>query len=204
MGDDTGRAIVRIVRELTRDLRGKMRGIVRRATLGGLDVSGAGQTFQALSTANDADDATELFEQYGITGCPPEGSEGIVLSVGGKRSASIGICFGDRSARPSGLAQGEVAVYNNAGASIVLRNDGSIELVPAAGQQVFLGAVEGAAQVVRHGDPVIPAATMATWIAGVQLICAAPAVVALAAVAAPVAPAEFGTAQSLGIGASST
>lgn len=117
--------------------------------------SGSGQAIQANSTADDTDDDVELFESYGFTSVPPGGSEGLVLRVGGERANSIAICFGDRNSRFSDLAAGEVAVYNSAGCSVVLRADGNIEVTPGDGGVVQLGGPTATLAVARETDPVV-------------------------------------------------
>lgn len=173
---------IRTVQRLTRDLRGRVRGMIRRAALGTLSVSGQMPTLQAKSTADDADDGVELFEQYGFASAPPAGSEGLVFRVGGERAHSIAALFSNRSMRPAGLEQGEAGVYHHNGSLVVLRNDqtveiqtpqgasititptGAINVTPAAGQTVNLaGEAPAALPVARQTDPVAPSEAMASW-----------------------------------------
>lgn len=151
----TTRDTIRVVGRLTRQLRGMMRGLVRRATLGTLTTGGPSQVVQSSTLVDDVDDDVELLEQYGFTSAPPGGSEGLVLRVGGERAQQVAVLFGKRSARFTDLEQGEVAVYNEAGAALVLRNDGSIEALPAPGQTVKLGAAVGGLAVARATDPIL-------------------------------------------------
>jgi phage baseplate assembly protein V len=122
----TARKMVRIARALVAPVRGMLRGMISRAAIGSLDVSGKGQTLQAKSKADDQDDGVELFETYGFTSAPPQGSECLVLRPGGERAKSVAIACGDRSKRPVGIAQDEVAMYHHNGIALVLRNDTSV------------------------------------------------------------------------------
>lgn len=168
------REVIRQVYKLTRALQGRVRGLIRRASIGTLDATGKGQTLQAKTTANDVDDAVELFEAYGFTSAPPGSSECLVLRVGGERAHSVAILAGDRAKRPAGgsaIAQGEVAVYHQNGSILALRNDqtvevttpqgasitiqpgGAIDVTPAPGQTVNLAGPAGL-PVARATDPV--------------------------------------------------
>lgn len=146
--------IVRLIERSLRPITGRVQGIIRRATVGSMGSGVQGQTFQAHSLADDVDDEVELFEQYGFKSVPPPGSEGVLLRVGGERSSSIGICFGDRSTTAQGLAPGEVVMYHPSGSSIIMRASGAIECTPAPGQTVQLGGPTAALAVARATDPV--------------------------------------------------
>lgn len=214
------RKALRIARALIAPLRGLVRGMISRAEIGTLDVSGKGQKLQAKGKQDDVDDDLELFEPYGFTSAPPAGSECLVLRPGGERAKSVALAAGDRSTRPqgdAGLAQGEVAVYHQNGILVALRNDQTVEIqtpqgasvvidpagkvavTPAPGQVVELAGPGGLA-VARETDPVAVAAGMATWMGQV-----ATAINGLApGSVSPPAPADFGTIAAGGIGATST
>lgn len=161
------RDTIRIVQRMTRELRGRVRGIVRRASLGTLTGSGQLQTLQAKTVADDVDDGVELFEQHGFTSGPPAGSEGLVLRVGGERGHSVGLAFHSRSTRPAGVLQGEVCVYHESGAHVTLRNDGTIEVEAGPGQVVKLGGTAAELAVARATDPVHAEPLMVTWMSQV-------------------------------------
>lgn len=67
-------------------------------------------------------------EPYGFATHPIPGAEGIVLAVGGSRTRAIVINCEDPRHRPIDLAEGEVEIYNAAGARVRLLADGSIEI----------------------------------------------------------------------------
>lgn len=58
---------------------------------------------------------------YGVVSVPPKGSGAVVLPVGS--SAVVCGVVGDNTLS---LEQGEVALYSKGGASIVLKNDGTV------------------------------------------------------------------------------
>ncbi len=68
-------------------------------------------------------DSVENFEPYGFTAAALPGAEGIILNVGAHAGNAVVICVADRRYRLSGLAGGEVAVYDNQGQSVVLYAD---------------------------------------------------------------------------------
>jgi hypothetical protein len=152
--------------KLERRLRARIRGIVRRAVIGNLNTDTGFQTVQAKTLADDVRDDVELFEPYGFTSSPPAGSEALVFSVGGDGSHLVALAAGSRTVRLA-VGAGEVAVYNEAGASIVLRDDGSIEVFPAAGQVVRLGG-PGGEPVARVTDGVSPSDAMIAWASVVE------------------------------------
>lgn len=133
------RETIRTVRTMTRQLRGLVRGVVRRATIGTLNVAGALQTLQAKLTADDVDDGVEYFEPFGFTSGPVAGSEGLVLRVGGERGHSVAILFGNRTLRPSGVLQGEACMYNALGDTVTVRSTGLIHVGANAVQPAVLG-----------------------------------------------------------------
>ena len=74
----------------------------------------------------------ELMQQYGFTSHPPVGSVGIVLPLGGKTSQAVIIATEHTAYRLKYLQEGEVAVYNTFGASVILHADGSVSVNSAA------------------------------------------------------------------------
>jgi phage baseplate assembly protein V len=149
------KATLRVIHGAVRGAMGRLKGLVRRATLGQVDSDSEGQTVQTTGHADDVDDAVEYFEQYGFTSVPPSGSEGLVLSVGASRQKSVAICFGDRSVRIRGLGGGEIGIGTAEGAQIILRADGNIEIIGVDGGVVQLGGPTAALAVARETDPVI-------------------------------------------------
>jgi hypothetical protein len=172
---------------------------------------------QVGTTQGDQDDGIEYFESYGLRASPPSGSEGLVLRVGGSRAESIAICFGNRKLTIEGVGPGEVALYDNNGASVVLRQTGNIEITPGQGGVVQLGGPTATLEVARKTDPTLADSTMATWISDVTtfLLAIAPGfnvappgtpVVSLGAgsVVPPIPPVDFGLIKSGGSGSTST
>ena len=73
--------------------------------------------------------AVERFQNYGFSSSPPADSEALVVFIGGGRDHGVIVATDDRQSRFTGLAPGEVVIYNgNTGDSLILKNDGSAEL----------------------------------------------------------------------------
>lgn len=65
---------------------------------------------QVLEEVND--DAVRM-GHYGFAYCPPDGSECVVLYVGGLRSQAVVIATGHRETRPKDLQPGEAMLFNS-------------------------------------------------------------------------------------------
>lgn len=70
----------------------------------------------------------ERFNEYGFTSVPLDGSEAIVVCIGGDRDHSVIIKTDDRRYRLKGLKGGEVALYTDEGDCIVFKRDKKIEI----------------------------------------------------------------------------
>lgn len=97
------------------------------------------QGLQISLLAGEVADDVERFQQFGITSVPPQGSEAIALAVGGSRSHLVVIAVDDRRFRPRNLQEGETALYDKSGSLVILKADGSIEIVPSGGEVNITG-----------------------------------------------------------------
>ncbi len=59
---------------------------------------------------------------YGIAYNPPHGEESVIVPL-----ENSGICLGVKS-KNTALSEGEIMIYSSGGASILLKNDGSISI----------------------------------------------------------------------------
>lgn len=64
----------------------------------------------------------ELFQQYGFTSTPPDGSQYICAAVGGRTSHAVAIAS-EHASRLAGLQKGESAQYDDQGQKIVIYRD---------------------------------------------------------------------------------
>lgn len=98
-----------------------------RILIGATDSAAAVQRIQAQGIGNENLRGIELFQQYGFTSHPLPGTMGIVLPLGGVSSHSIVIATEHGAYRLKSLQPGEVALYTDEGAKIVLKRGKLIE-----------------------------------------------------------------------------
>lgn len=110
----------------------EMRGIVRRAVVELVKESVKLQELQLSVMDGDVRDNVEYFQHFGFVSWPPKGTEAVVVAPGGKRSGSICIATGDRVYRLMLNAEGEVALYDDGGQSVLLKGNGEIHLTPGS------------------------------------------------------------------------
>ncbi|MGK0706934.1 phage baseplate assembly protein V [Yokenella regensburgei] len=104
------------IRKAFSGLRQAFRGVLTRVT-----TTGGVQTAQVAGLAGETLEGVELFQQYGLTSVPPAGAMAVVLPLGGRTSHGIVIATEHSSYRLKALESGEVAIYTDEGASIVLK-----------------------------------------------------------------------------------
>ena len=135
---------------------------VRQAFRGRLSATQTGNTLattQVQGLAGETLQEVEQMQQFGFTSHAPAGSEVIVLPLGGDTTHGIVIASEHGSFRLKNLQGGEVAVYDQSGSSVVLRQGRLIEmdcdnLVIRASQKVAIDSpmVEASAQVLAKGQ----------------------------------------------------
>ena len=119
---DVNRLDARIARAFTRVRQ------AFRAVLTALDTKPGVQLTQADGLSGEKLQASELFQHFGFTSAPPAGTQCIVLPLGGKTAHSVIVATEAGAYRIEGLKSGEVAVYNQSGAKIVLKAGKVIEI----------------------------------------------------------------------------
>jgi phage baseplate assembly protein V len=107
---------------------------VGRKTTGRDD--GSVQYLQARLGADEIRDDLPRLAEFGFTSMPPDGSDLVVLYVGGDRSNGIVIASGDIATRLKNLQPGESALYHADGKHVYLKQDG-LE-IDAKGQPVTI------------------------------------------------------------------
>lgn len=98
-----------------------------RTRLTRVNSDGPVQTFQAKGLAVESLQDSELFQHYGFTSNPLPGTMAVVLPLGGRTSHSIVIATEHAAYRLQALKSGEVALYTDEGARIVLKRGRLIE-----------------------------------------------------------------------------
>lgn len=68
-------------------------------------------------------------QDYGITSVPLPGAKGVVVAVGGNTNGYVCIKADDKNHRLVGLKAGEVALYDNQGQMVYLKENGGMHIV---------------------------------------------------------------------------
>ncbi|MCD0491415.1 phage baseplate assembly protein V [Chromobacterium violaceum] len=98
-----------------------------RSVLTRVNSAGSVQLVQADALAGEQLQDNELFQHYGYTSNPPPGTMAVVLPMGGRTSHGIIIATEHGNYRLQALKPGEVALYTDEGAKIVLKRGRVIE-----------------------------------------------------------------------------
>ena len=151
-------SLAKLAKRTAQVARGVQDGI-RQAFRGKVAATQSGEPIQRVQVQGLADETlqdVEQLQQFGFTSHAPAGSEMIVLPLGGDTTHGIVIASEHGSFRVQG---GEVAVYDQSGSSIVLKQGRLIEmdcdnLVIRARQKVAIDSpmVEASAQVLAKGQ----------------------------------------------------
>lgn len=118
--------IDQIVRRIERKLAG-----IRLAFRGVITLVNAASSVQLVQLNGLSDEQlqdAELFQQYGCTTNPPNGTMAIVLPIGGKTSHGVIIATEHGSYRLKNLKPGEVALYSDEGDSVILKRGRVIDV----------------------------------------------------------------------------
>lgn len=99
---------------------------VRRGVLHRVDDSGLMQRVQAEIFQGEVRDRRDRPQSYGFTSVPFAGSEAVALACGGNANDTLIICVEDRRYRLTGLADGEVALYDDQAQVVHLTRDGIV------------------------------------------------------------------------------
>lgn len=130
--------MIETLRKMVAPLATRIANTVARAVVKNVDDTQKVQLLQLAILDGETRDDVELFGQYGFTSNPPDDSEAVILCVGGRRDHPLAIGVENRQYRIKNLGRGEVAVYNDTGATIVFKANGDIEVTPKSGQKLRL------------------------------------------------------------------
>lgn len=106
----------------------RVMNMIARGRLSATD-DGEGMQFAQVSLLHDEAKArVERFQQYGFSAHAPQGSEVVVLFVGGGRDHGVIISADNRASRIRGQTEGEVAMYSDEGDYVVLKRGNQVEV----------------------------------------------------------------------------
>lgn len=132
--------------------------LVGRGVVAMVNAAGKLQRLQVKLLAGEVKDGIEHFESYGFTSKPLPGAEHLTFFLDGDRSHGITVVVTDRRYRIKGLPDGGVAIYDSAGACIVLSADGQItvtaptKVVIDSPMVEMTGSLSVAQNIVAQGD----------------------------------------------------
>jgi len=98
-----------------------------RVVLGNVNSAPGVQLADGSGLAGEEIKAAELMQHYGLTSRPPAGTQGVAIPLGGKTSHAVIVATEHASYRLLALETGEVALYTDEGAKIVLKRGKIIE-----------------------------------------------------------------------------
>lgn len=104
----------------------RLSNMLARGVVGMVNSGSKMQTLQVNLLADEIKDNLEHMEAYGFTSHPHPDAEALASFMDGDRSHGIVICVADRRYRLTGLAAGEVAIYDDLGQKVHLTRAGIV------------------------------------------------------------------------------
>lgn len=104
---------------------------VRSAFRGVLNLVKSSPQIQLTQVSGLADETlqdVELMQHFGFTSVPPAGTQVVVIPLGGKTTHGIIVATENGSFRVKNLKDGEVAIYDSSGSTIILKQGRLIEV----------------------------------------------------------------------------
>ncbi len=120
--------VARTVSRLVAPLSRRVRLMARRAVVKLVYDDPKMQELQLAIFSGEVRDRVERWEDYGFSSHPIPGAEALVLALGGNTDHGAVVKVGDRRYRIRGLAQGEVAFYDDQGQVVHLKRDKTIHV----------------------------------------------------------------------------
>jgi phage gp45-like len=121
---------------VTADLVGDLRTLALRATVQGIDDSGALQLADVQPFDGGALTQIEVATPWGFVSVPPAGAIAIVLAIGADPADRMVLTLVHPGARMGNLAAGEVAIHDAAGNRVHIRQGGTIDVQAATAVHV--------------------------------------------------------------------
>ncbi|ACA32343.1 phage baseplate assembly protein V [Histophilus somni] len=104
---------------------------VRQAFRGVLNLVNSADNIQKTQVSGLADETlqdVELMQHFGFTSVPPAGTQAVIIPIGGQTSHGIVVATENGAFRVKNLQGGEVAIYDQSGSTIVLKQGRLIEV----------------------------------------------------------------------------
>ena len=117
------------LRRFLAPLEARVRSMLVRGVVTRVDDTKQLQELQVRGLAGAVHDRVEHFHPWGLTGVPPEGSEALLVHVGGAADHPIALAANRRSERPRNLSPGETILYSADGDFLHLKSGHAAHLV---------------------------------------------------------------------------
>jgi len=114
----------RLLSRMMAPLQRAVNNLALRSTVVLVNSANKMQRLQIKMLGGEAKENIEHFEPYGFTSHPKSGAEGITLFFNGDRSHGVTVVVADRRYRLQGLADGEVALHDDRGQKVHLKQTG--------------------------------------------------------------------------------
>lgn len=145
----------RLVSRMMAPLARRVASMLARGVVTGVEADGTQQVLQVRLLAGEAASRVEHFEPYGFTSHPKAGAEHLTLFLDGDRAHGVTVVVNDRRFRLASLPEGGVALYDAAGSSIVLNNDGTAtvhaDTVTMTGNLLVQGFIKASGHIYDLG-----------------------------------------------------
>lgn len=123
--------MMRKLAKQTKEVAKSVQDGVRAAFRGVLNLVKSGSDIQQVQVSGLADETIqdlELMQHFGFTSVPPSGTQVVVIPLGGKTTHGIIVATENGSFRVKNLKNGEVAIYDSSGSTIILKNNRVIDV----------------------------------------------------------------------------
>jgi phage baseplate assembly protein V len=144
-------ALTRLVRKMMAPLSRKVENMVARGVIRLVDDNLKTQTAQVDLLADETSESVERLQQYGFTSVPKNGTQCVVVFVGGRRSHGVIVATDAAGERLNDLDDGDVALYSSGANLIHLMDNGDL-LISAPDGHV---RIEGKTVTIHADDEAI-------------------------------------------------
>jgi phage baseplate assembly protein V len=125
---------------MSREEANTLRGLALRGLVHRVDDAGAAQRLDVETHEGVLRSGVELLQPYGLASAAAAGGMTVVLALGGDQGDLVALPVAQPAARMGGLGPGQVALYDDTGARVLLSADGKVSVTAAAEVVVTVGA----------------------------------------------------------------
>jgi len=123
------------INRVTANMKNKIFSIFARGMQKLIDDSAGTQKIQVVVLNGETITDVERMQEYGFSSVPLNDAETVIGFINGSKEQGLILCVNDRRYRPTGLADGDVIVYDYRGNKITCKDSG-IELECVNGNKI--------------------------------------------------------------------